>query len=164
VCRRKGLDVFEGVVAGAVAFRGRFDFCSCFEVLEHVFSPLDFLREIAAVCQQGGLVFTNTLGCEGLDIQVMWEKHRNVYPVNHINILSLRGFEILFGRAGFRQIRVTTPGRLDLDIVRGQMAPQEIPRFLRTVYARGDALVAKLQEFLARNQLSSHVWVVAEKA
>ena len=165
VCRERGLDVFEGTVARATAFRDRFDFCSCFEVLEHVFSPLGFLGEISAVLKRGGVLFQNTLGCEGFDIQVMWEKHRNVYPVNHINILSIRGFEVLLERAGYRNVRITTPGRLDVDIIRSQMPWDEIPRFLRTLYARGDeALLAQFQQFLAANRLSSHVWVVGEKA
>jgi len=164
VCRAKGLDVLEGTVAEASAWRGRFDFCACFEVLEHVFSPVALLRQVAGVCRRGGVVFLNTLGCDGFDIQVMWERHRNVYPVNHINILSTRGFRAAMERAGFADVRITTPGRLDLDIIRSQMPPDEIPRFLRTLVARGDeALLARFQEFLAANGLSSHVWVVAEK-
>lgn len=165
VCRTKGLDVFEGTAAQAAAFRGRFDFASCFEVLEHVFSPLALLEEVAALLGPGGVLFANTLGCEGFDIQVMWERHRNVYPINHINILSIRGFQALFERAGLGGVRVTTPGRLDVDILRSQMAAEDRPRFLRTMFARGDdALVARFQQFLAENQLSSHVWVVAQKA
>lgn len=94
----------------------------------------------------------------------MWERHRNVYPVNHINILSTLGFRAAMERVGFADVRITTPGRLDLDIIRSQMPPDEIPRFLRTLFARGDeALLARFQEFLAANGLSSHVWVVAEK-
>jgi len=126
---------------------------------------LEFLREVGALLAPGGVLFLNTLGCEGFDVQVMWERHRNVYPVNHINILSIAGFRALLARAGFGGVRVTTPGRLDVDIVRSQVPPAEVPRFLRAIFARQDeGLVARFQEFLAANLLSSHVWVVAEKA
>jgi len=164
VCREKGLEVFQGMVAEAGEYREHFDFCSCFEVLEHIFSPIDFLDEVKSLCRPGGVFFTNTLCSDGFDIQIMWQKHRNVYPVNHINILSIRGFELLFERAGFADIRITTPGKLDVDIIRSQMPPEEVPRFLKTMYERNDEqMLRQLQAFLADNRLSSHAWIVARK-
>ncbi|MBN2583291.1 MAG: class I SAM-dependent methyltransferase [Planctomycetes bacterium] len=164
VCRDKGLDVFQGLAAEATEYRDRFDFCSCFEVLEHVFSPLDFLGEVRSLCRPGGVFFTNTLCSDGFDIQIMWQRHRNVYPINHINILSVRGFELLFERAGFTDVQVTTPGKLDVDIIRSQMPPDEMPRFLRTIYARNDEeMLRRLQALLADHRLSSHAWIVARR-
>ncbi|NIA22410.1 MAG: methyltransferase domain-containing protein [Anaerolineaceae bacterium] len=164
VCRDKGLEVFCGLVCEAAEHRRRFDFCSCFEVLEHVFSPLEFLEEVKSILQPGGVFFTNTLCSDGFDIQIMWRKHRNVYPVNHINILSIRGFELLFERAGFAGVHITTPGKLDLDIIRSQMPPEETPRFLQTMYRRNDEeMLRQFQAFLAAHRLSSHAWIVARK-
>ena len=69
-------------------------------------------------------------------------------------------------RAGLEDIKVTTPGQLDVDIVRN--AAERDPGiltghpFLRSVLAR-EGTPGRFQEFLSENRLSSHAWITGRK-
>jgi hypothetical protein len=76
------------------------------------------------------------------------------------------GFERLFARAGLADVDVTTPGRLDVDIVSNaaKREPEIMTgqRFLRRITTDAE-LGAAFQAFLAANRLSSHAWVIGRK-
>jgi hypothetical protein len=78
----------------------------------------------------------------------------------------VEGFHQLFKRAGLVDISVTTPGQLDVDIVRNAMKrdPSLLrgERFLRKLLADDDHGGA-FQKLLSERRLSSHVWVIAKK-
>jgi hypothetical protein len=106
------------------------------------------------------------LGIDGFDLQVMWDKSGQVSPPHHINFLSVQGFERLFQRAGLVDIMVTTPGQLDVDIVRN--ASKRDPtllkgqNFLRNLLT-DDHHATAFQHFLIEQRMSSHVWVLGRK-
>ncbi len=78
----------------------------------------------------------------------------------------MQGFERLFDRAGLVDITITTPGQLDVDIVRNAAkrdpALLDEQRFLRNLLA-DDRNAAAFQRFLVEQRLSSHVWVIGRK-
>lgn len=166
-CRAKGLTVVEEIVENVTGHEGSADLVTCFEVLEHVHSPLDFVQVLKGLVRPGGYVCVSTLCVDGFDLQMLWEKSTQISPPHHINFLSVRGFERLFAQAGLDDVVVTTPGELDVDIVRN--AAERHPalftghRFLQTMLAR-DGTPVRFQEFLSANQLSSHAWITGRRA
>ena len=40
------------------------------------------------------------------------------YPPHHINLLSKEGYKALFNNSGLENVKIITPGKLDIDIVR----------------------------------------------
>lgn len=165
-CRAKGFEVVEDIVENVKGLDNTADLLTCFEVLEHVYDPLEFVRVLMRLVRPGGYVFVSTLCIDGFDLQVLWEKSTQISPPHHINFLSVRGFTQLFERAGLVDVSVTTPGLLDVDIVRnvtrrdpGLLSNQ---RFLRGLLA-DDGKAAAFQRFLAEQRLSSHVWVIGRK-
>lgn len=165
-CRAKKLDVVEDLVENVSGYDGFADLVVCFEVFEHVYNPLSFIRTLATLAQPGGYVFVSTLGVDGFDIQVLWEKSNSIFPPHHINFLSLQGFVRIFERAGLEDIQITTPGVLDIEIVRnaGTRFPGLLSsnRFINKIIAN-DLLATSFQSFLSENCLSSHTWVLARK-
>lgn len=165
-CRTKGLGVVEEIAENVVGYRDHADLVVCFEVLEHVFDPLSFVHALAGLVRPGGHVFLSTLTVDGFDIQTLWERSNSIFPPHHINFLSIEGFRRLLARAGLETVSISTPGVLDVDIVRN--ACREDPeavignRFVRQLIADEDR-AAKFQEFLSGNCLSSHAWVFAKK-
>ena len=138
----------------------------CFEVLEHVYEPLSFILSLKQLIRPGGYLLISTLCADGFDIQVLWEKSNSVFPPHHINFLSKIGFETLFIRAGFHEIDISTPGQLDVDIVRNSMVQaselRKQHRFLSKL-VNSEKYGQDFQDFLVRNQLSSHVWIISRK-
>jgi SAM-dependent methyltransferase len=165
-CRSKGFPVVEEIVENVVGYDNSADLVTCFEVLEHVYDPLDFVLVLKRLARPGGYVFVSTLGIDGFDLQVLWDKSSQISPPHHINFLSVQGFEHLFQRAGLVDITVSTPGQLDVDIVRNAVKRDptllDDQRFLQNLLA-DDNKAAAFQRFLAEQRMSSHVWVIGRK-
>ena len=162
-CRSKGLPVEETIAEKLSGYDGYANLVVCFEVLEHVHDPLAFLKTLSRLVRPGGYVFVSTLCADGFDIQVLWEASNSIFPPHHINFLSVAGIERVFGRAGLIDVEVSTPGKLDVDIVRNAVTMKsevlEGQRFLQKL-VKNDELGAVFQAFLAENRLSSHAWAI----
>ena len=135
--------------------------------VEHVHSPLSFLQALLALTKPGGYVLITGLGVDGYDIQTLWEQSKSISPPHHINFMSVKGFELLFKRVGFIDIDLFTPGELDVEIVSKAMAATpglaDKNRFAALLALKGKQVQKQFQEFLKKNLLSSHVWVIAKR-
>lgn len=158
--RGKGIQVIQGLLGENDSLAGQMNFVTCFEVFEHVYSPLDFANEIYKLLAPGGLALITTLNCEGFDILTLQENSKSISPPHHLNFFSLKGFKTLFGKAGFKEVLVETPGKLDVDIVLNSGHQNE---FLEVLKTRGPEAIAEFQQFLAKNKLSSHTWIWVRK-
>ena len=167
ICRSKGLEVTECFAEEASSLRNEMDLIVALEVIEHVYDPLQFCSALHGLLKKGGRMLLTGLTVDGFDIQVLWDKAKGVSPPQHINFMSIQGFKALLERAGFRNVKVFTPGKLDVDIVKNTVAEQpeilENQRFLRYLLAKDDAVLKAFQSFLKENSMSSHCWVWAEK-
>ena len=165
-CRAKGFDVVESFVEQvSEEYEGFADLVVSFEVLEHVHEPEAFMRSLKKLVRPGGVVLVSTLCIDGFDLQTCWDQSNQIFPPHHINFFSLAGFEKLFKRVGLVDINVTTPGKLDVDIVRNAAHKNSDilkgQNFLKKLISNEDSSRA-FQTFLAENRLSSHAWVVGK--
>jgi len=162
ICQSKGIEVISSVVEKVESLEKKADLVVCFEVIEHVHDPLLFVNVIRKMVAPGGIAVFTGLGVDGFDIQVLWENSKSIFPPHHINFMSVNGFQQLFKRAGFSEVEVITPGKLDIDIVRNnQEFLTNENRFTKTLLNRGEEALDELQNFLAKYQLSSHCWILA---
>ncbi len=165
-CREKGFNVLEDIVENVTINESSFDLVTCFEVLEHVYEPFNFIQALKKFVQPGGYVAISTLSIDGFDLQLLWDKSSQITPPHHINFLSIQGFEKLFERAGFDDIDVFTPGELDVDIIinarKNDPSLLRDNRFLQNLISDEKSAIA-FQKFLTEQRLSSHVWVLARK-
>jgi len=159
ICRGKGISTLVGLAEDANEWEDCFDLVISSEVIEHVFSPDEFVMSLYDLVKPGGTAIMTGLGYEGFDILILQEESNGIIPPQHINFLSLAGFEDLFDKAGFKQIDVLTPGVLDVDIV---MNSGSVPEFLQVMSKRQNAL-SEFQSFLNKHNMSSHVWVIGIK-
>lgn len=167
ICRAQGIEVLPAMAEQAEAWAARADLLVCFEVIEHAHDCAAFARALRQLVRPGGYAVITGLGAEGFDVQLLWERSNAVSPPHHLNFLSCRGYERLLADAGFGEVEVSTPGRLDVDIVYNAALsePQLLhsQRFVRTLLSRGEETLASFQRFLSENRLSSHVMAIARR-
>jgi hypothetical protein len=165
VCREKSLLVIEKfleqVVIGDLP-GGPKAFVS-FELFEHLHSPGAFLSCLKELMSSGDLFVFTTLSGAGVDIQALWEDSKSVSPPHHLNFLNPTSVAILLERTGLELLEVTTPGKLDLDILsNGRVDIKD--RFWRTFIATASAeVIERWQNLLAETGFSSHMMVICRK-
>jgi 2-polyprenyl-3-methyl-5-hydroxy-6-metoxy-1,4-benzoquinol methylase len=165
VCREKGFQVVEKFLENVQSIDlpiGPKLFVS-FELFEHLHDPEDFLVKLNHLMSPGDLFVLTTLSSTGLDIQVLWEDSKSVTPPHHINFLNPRAIEILLSRIGHEVLQITTPGKLDVDILSNNVE-KITDRFWKTFITKaspGEKLA--MQEFLATEGWSSHMMSVSRK-
>lgn len=162
VCERLGMKVVEKADG-----KLRASAVTAFEVLEREFNPGEFLQDIHALLSPGGLFFLTTRSISGFDLQVLWEKAKNILPPSHMNLFSVEAIKQVLVKQGFEILELSTPGQLDVEIVRNALQEEPdvpLPRFVSYLLRQRDADAHQsLQEFLQRYRLSSHVRVVCRK-
>lgn len=112
------------------------------------------------------MCFLSKLCVDGFDIQTLWRDSKSISPPHHLNFVSIEGFQKLFDRAGMEIIDISTPGKLDLNIVGNYLKEHSKTsetslfgsRFIERLNGHPE-LATKFQTFLADNLLSSHVWI-----
>lgn len=145
--------------AGAAA-----DIVTAFEQLEHQASPRDYLSRLRGYLRPGGWLFATTRSVSGFDLLVLWDRAPYVFVPEHVNLLSVEGLQTLFEACGFEVVELSTPGRLDVELVEHSAREHgiELPRLIRYLLRhRGDQCRSDLQELLQRHRLSSHVRIAA---
>ncbi len=159
-CRKKGIKVIEAIAEKVTDLTNPADIVVCFEVLEHIHKPIEFINVLKKMVKPGGYVFISTLCIDGFDLQILWDKSTQISPPHHINFLSIEGFKILFERAGLTNVTIKTPGKLDVDIVKKYLNSNldENHRFIKALVKKNN-----FQNFLSENQMSSHAWVIGKK-
>jgi 2-polyprenyl-3-methyl-5-hydroxy-6-metoxy-1,4-benzoquinol methylase len=166
VCSQKGLTVvnrFLEDITGADLGSDSAGVLTSFELMEHLHAPDEFLRSCASLMRKDGLLIFTTLSGTGLDIQVLWERSKSVSPPHHLNFLNPKSIELLLDRCGFETVEVTTPGKLDVNILENNMEHIK-DRFMRTfLQTASQEAKEDLQGFLQRHNLSSHMMVFARR-
>lgn len=100
-CRDQGFRVIEKPVEEVAPDELQAAVVTSFEVLEHLYSPADFLGHIYEVLLPGGLLIFTTFTISGWDLQVLGDQSKSISPPHHINLLSTESLEKLVRRVGF---------------------------------------------------------------
>lgn len=165
-CVKKGLQVInqpiEATTIEAVSV------ITNFELIEHLFNPLDFLLECARLLEKGGLLILTTPNIKGFDLLSLGALSENIAGPEHLNYFHPDSLAALLGRAGFELVETQTPGMLDAELVRSKMLSGALDAFAhpflrRVLIEDWDMLGTPFQRFLVENKLSSHLWVVAKR-
>ncbi len=119
VCRERNLNVIEKFLedvqeqdlpSGPKAFVS-------FELFEHLHDPTTFLTDLDHLMQSGDLFIFTTLSGTGVDILALWEDSKSISPPHHLNFFNPSSIRLLLSRLGLECLDVSTPGRLDIDIL-----------------------------------------------
>jgi hypothetical protein len=164
-CRDRGIRVIQAFSEDLKTSdlpSGRSLFTS-FELFEHVHNPVQWMSALSKLMNSGDVLLVTTLSGIGLDIRLLWEHSESVSPPHHINFLNPSSMRLIAERVGLEPVRVFTPGQLDMDIVKNNVASLE-DRFWRLICEKqSDEERQVWQNFISSVGLSSHMWAIMQK-
>ena len=166
ICRKKGLKTICSPLEDVTGSEDVFDCLTAFELMEHLYDPKRFLEKVYSLLKPEGYFFLTTLNGKGFDILVLWERSKSISPPHHLNFYNPSSISLLFEETGFMNIEVTTPGKLDWDIVEGMILRDGIDpgKFWKVVAKELNEQGKKtLQDWIVQNNLSSHMRITAQK-
>ncbi len=140
-----------------------FDVICLQDAFQRTITPKVLMQQIYERLQPGGLLILACRSGTGFDILSLREHSDSIFPYDHICLPSPGGMESLLTSMGFEVLETTTPGLLDMQLIRKGELPRDqlFQRYLKDTVPESDD--AQIQTFLAHMRLSSHLRVVARK-
>jgi SAM-dependent methyltransferase len=165
ICRNKGLDVIENFLEkiDPKIFGSESKAFVSFELFEHLHSPEKFLLALEKIMKVGDLFIFTTLSGIGLDIRALWDNSQAVSPPHHLNFLNPHSVNILLARLGFKVLEISTPGKLDLDILNNNFENIQDNFWKHFIRHSKDAEKIKMQKLISESGFSSHMLVICKK-
>jgi 2-polyprenyl-3-methyl-5-hydroxy-6-metoxy-1,4-benzoquinol methylase/ribosomal protein S27E len=166
ICKKMNFTVLQESFQNTVKNFTNIDCVAFFEVLEHVYSPTNFLTDVKKVLRNKGKIFFSCPNGEGFDVSLMQEKS-NTIDHEHLNYFNLTSIKILLKKVGFKILSIQTPGKLDLDLIYNSYnnKPCDLKYHHRINWVKNLNLKSRnsLQNFVRKNYISSHMLVIGEK-
>ncbi len=156
------------VVESLAQTPGPYSVVSTFTTLDKVSDPVDLLNGMAKRLKLGGVLFLTTSSSSGLEHQLLGPDAPSLLALDRLTVFSVEALRDRVERMGFDVLELSTPGRLDVEVVARYVqenpSGREIP-FWSHVFSRKDQrLMAALQLFLQENLLCSYARVAARKS
>jgi 2-polyprenyl-3-methyl-5-hydroxy-6-metoxy-1,4-benzoquinol methylase len=116
--RLKNGEVFCGELQPSRLPAEQFDLCVISDVIEHVRSPLDFLKEIHRVLKPGGALFIATPSTDSWSARLMRQKWME-FKAEHLAYFDRQTIQTALFKSGFRDV-IVAPGwkMLNFDYVK----------------------------------------------
>lgn len=140
---------------------------TAFEVIDRISNPRGLIQKTRSMLVEDGLLFLTMPTISGFDLQILWDHSKSIFPIDHMNLFSIEGIKELINNCGFKIIELSTPGQLDIEIVKNAMITHpdlKIPRFVSYLIENRDENAHRsFQDFLQMYGLSSHVRIASQK-
>ncbi|MCH8209353.1 MAG: class I SAM-dependent methyltransferase [Nitrospinae bacterium] len=140
--------------------QGKAEIVSAFGVLDKVSDPLGLLNKMVDHLAGNGVLFISTT-TSGFEYQILGEKAPSLIPLDRLTLFSIEAIKNLLEKRGLEVIEMSTPGRLDVEMVNGYFkgkTSSETHAFWDYFFTLGDhQAFADLQTFLQKHRLSSHL-------
>lgn len=166
-CRRKGLNIIEKPFEDT-KLSTRADVIVLFEVIEHLHDPKRFVRWAFENLIDGGQLILTCPNIKGFDMLLLG-RDANAVDHQHLNYFHPASIIGLLQENGFGEVEVTTPGALDVDLVRRALREGLIdeaslgPVLSPILNAEDQETLEKFQSVVCGVNLSSHMMAVARK-
>jgi len=166
-CRQRSIEVIEKPIEEVDLGPLKAQVVVSFEVIEHLFHPMNFIVKCASVIEPGGLIILTCPNSKGFDLQILG-KLSHTYDGEHLNYFTPYSLTLLLERCGFDVCEVMTPGELDAEFVRkeavnGEIDLSEQPFLKQILIDEWERVGDIFQQFLQNAKLSSHMWIVARR-
>lgn len=146
---------------------GQADAVCLMDTIGRAADPKALLSEVHKMLKPGGMCFMSSLLSSGLELMVLKDTSDTVFPPDRLNVLSYEGINRLIEAAGFETVEFSTPGVLDMQIIREAIEKKHaaVPQFFNYILEtrKDEELVTAFQDFLQTYRLSSQARIVLRK-
>jgi SAM-dependent methyltransferase len=104
-----GAEVFVGDVLDAPFPAESFDVITCFDVLEHVYHPRQFLTKVFEWLKPGGIFYAMVPNIDSWEARVLGTYWYGLELPRHISHFSPRSLRYVMTSLGFQETKITTP-------------------------------------------------------
>ena len=167
VTRKRGLVVYPETIERYNPGEKRFDVVLSFETIEHLFWPVEFVKKVNEVMNEGGYFIFSTPNYHGYDIMTLGRHYKRISAPFHLNYFNVGSIDVILNLAGFKVVKKITPGILDLINVRKQIEAGDAPEVSEfTKYllsSTSKETQDRFQRFLSHNCLSGHMLIFSRK-
>jgi SAM-dependent methyltransferase len=141
----------------------QFDLCVLSDVIEHVRSPRDFIREIHRLLKPGGTLFIATPSLDSWSARIM-RRNWMEFKAEHLTYFDQQTLQTLLFRSGFRDIIVSAGWKiLSFDYVQKHFERYPVPLFTPALKLLAGLLPQKARE-RHRRVIASGMMVFSRKA
>jgi 2-polyprenyl-3-methyl-5-hydroxy-6-metoxy-1,4-benzoquinol methylase len=104
-----GADIFVGDVLQAPFAPGSFDVITCFDLLEHVYQPPQFIAQVREWLKPGGILFTRLPNIDSWEARLFQSYWYGLELPRHLFHFSPRSLRNVMREKGFQELSVATP-------------------------------------------------------
>jgi len=104
-----GAEVFVGDVIDAPFRAGSFDVITCFDVLEHVYDPREFLGKVRQWLKPGGIFYVMLPNIESWEMRMLRTYWYGLELPRHLFHFSPRSLRYIMNALSFREVELATP-------------------------------------------------------
>lgn len=136
------------------------------ESLDHSMEPAGLAQALSQRLVPGGLLFVTCLVASGFDFHVLGLRNLYLVPPDRANCFTLKGLTQLLKRHRFELVEVSTPGVLDVEIVRSHWQKDPtlpVSSFERFILESDEEARRAFQSFLQEGHASSFARLVARR-
>lgn len=165
-CRQKGFETYEETIEELSLPENYADVIVNFEVIEHLGNPKEFVKKCVNFLKPDGLFICTCPSINGIGTFVLKEQAK-VVDHEHLNYFTPDSLKGMVEDLGLVVLEMLTPGELDVDLLVN--AYNETPElfegndFISHIIRSDNETKAAFQEFLKKNNLSSHLWMISKK-
>jgi len=161
--RLKKGEVLCGELQAANLPGDQFDLCVISDVLEHIRSPLDFLREIHRLLKPGGTLFVATPSIDSWSARFLRQKWME-FKAEHVAYFDRQTLQTALFKTGFREI-ILQPGWkiLSFDYIQRHFARFPIP-FITPLLNLSSRLLPRSWQLRQQRIVASGIMAFSRKA
>jgi len=143
-----------------------YDIILHFELIEHLIDPSQFMMDSKKLLRENGIMIFTTQNHNGLEMVASdYNSYRllahSIFPPMHLNAFSTTNISYFAMKCGFNVLEVSTPGKLDVDMV------TETKEYIEDIGFKALASVDNntkglIQYLIAKLKVSSHMQCVLQ--
>ena len=124
------------------------------------------IKKCKKILKKNGAIIIGNLNIEGFESTILGKNNFNVFSVpERQNFFGIKSIKYLLKRNNFTNITNETTGKFDVDLVKNYWDDNpniHKDKFLSKII-NNESTRKNFQEFLIKNNLSSHMTIIAKK-